>query len=128
MPEVNYPMRSAAQEPGTKHYISVTFQDRFKKDGILVGVILEVRVLNNDQITRSCMETHSQCCSFPEIAFLQHEFVDPPGRLFSEELSRSIGRSVVHNDDFHISDRSGANCFNYSVNRRSFIITRDNDG
>ncbi len=72
MPEVNYPMRPAAQETGTKHHVGATFQDRFKKDGIFGGIILEVGVLNDDQIARSCLETRAQRCSLSEIAFLQH--------------------------------------------------------
>ena len=48
MPEVNHPMRSAAQEPGTEHHVGVIFQNRRYKDGVLFGVILEVGVLNDD--------------------------------------------------------------------------------
>ena len=128
MPEVDHPMRSATQEPGTKHNIGTIFQNRCKKDGILARVILQVGVLNDDYVTRSCLETSKQSCSLPEIAFLQHEFVNPSGRFPFEKFSCSIGRSVIHNYDFHVFDWCRANCFNYSFNRRSFIVTRDNDG
>ena len=70
MPEVNHPMRSATHEPGTEHNVGTIFQNRRKKNGILARVILQVGVLNNDQITRSCVETCAQRCSLSEIAFL----------------------------------------------------------
>ena len=128
MPEVNHPVRSAAQEPGAKYNIGTIFQNWFKKDGILARIILQVGVLNDDEVTRSCLKTRAQRRSLPEVAFLQHEFVDPPGRFSFEKFSSSIGRSVVHNNNFHVFDWCRANCFHYSFNRRSFIITRDNDG
>ena len=128
MPEVHHAVRPATHEPGPKHNIGTIFENRFKKDGILTRVVLEVGVLNDNQVTRSCLKTHSQRCSFPKIPFLQHEPVDPPWRFRFEKFSCPIGRSVVHNNNFHVFDWCRANCFNYSFNRRSFIITRDNDG
>ena len=128
MPEVNHPMRSAAHEPGTKHNIGAVLQDRFKKDRVFFWVILQVRVLNDDHVARSCLETSTQRCSLPEIAFLQYECVNPPGMFPFEKFSCSIGRSVIHNNNFQVFDWCRANCFNYGFNRRSFIVTRDNDG
>jgi len=128
MPEVNYPMRSAAQEPGAKHNIGTVFQNRCKKNGILARIVLQVGILNDDEVPGRFLETRAQCRSLPEIAFLQHEFVDPSGRFRFEEFSCSIGRSVIDNDNFHVFDWCRANCFNRSFNRRSFIITRNNDG
>ncbi len=40
MPEVNHPMRSAAQEPGTEHNVGTILQNRRKKDGVFDRVIL----------------------------------------------------------------------------------------
>ena len=68
MPEVNHPMRSAAQEPGTEHNIGTILQNRCKKDGVFARVILQVGVLNDDYVSRSCLETSTQSCSLPEIA------------------------------------------------------------
>lgn len=71
MPKVNYPVRSAAHEAGAKHNIGTIFQNRCKKDGILARVILHVGVLHDNQVTRSCLKPGAQCCSLPEIAFLE---------------------------------------------------------
>jgi len=128
MPEINHAMRSAAQEPRTEHNVGTILQNRRNKDGVFTRIILQIGVLNDYQVTRSCLETSTQSCAFPEIAFLQHDLIDPPGRFFFEKFSCSIGRSVIHNDNFQISDRCRANSFNYSFDRRLFVITRDNDG
>src|SRR6266542_6067040 len=128
MPEVNDPMRSATHEPGTKHNIGTIFQNRCKKYGILLWIILQVRVLNDHEVTCSSLETSAQGCSLTEIAFLQHNLIHPPRRFPFEKFPCSIGRSVVHDDNFHVFDWCRANFFNYSFNGRSFIITRDNDG
>ena len=128
MPEVNHAMRSAAQEPGTEHNVSTILQNRRKKDGIFVRVILQVGVLNDYDVARSCLETGPQRCSLPKIALLQHDFVDPSGRFPFEKFICSIRRSVVHNNDFHVFDWCRANCFNYSFNGRSLVITWNNYG
>ncbi len=77
MPEVNHPMRSATQEPGTEHNIGTILQNRCKKDGIFFRVILQVRVLNDDYVAGCVLETSTQSCALPEIAFLQHESYRP---------------------------------------------------
>jgi len=128
MPEVNYAMRFAAHEPRTENNVGIILQNRCKKDRIFTRVILQVRVLNDYYVTRSCLETRAQRCSLTEIAFLQHDLIDPPGRFRFKKLSRSIGRSVIHDDDFDLLDRRCADCFNYGFDRRPLIITRDNYG
>ena len=128
MPEVNYAMRSAAHEPGTEHNVGTILQNRCKKDGVFARVILQVGVLNDYYVSCCVLKTSTQSCAFPEISLLQHDLIDPPGRFGFKKFSCSIGRSVVHNDNFHVLDWCRANCFNYSFDRRSLIITRDNDG
>lgn len=121
-------MRSAAHEPGTEHNVGTILQNRCKKDGVFARVILQVGVLNDDYVAGCVLETCTQSCALPEIAILQHDLIDPPGRFPFEKVSCSIGRSVVHNDNFHVFDRGRANGFNYGFDRRSLIITRDNYG
>ena len=98
-------MRPAAQEPGTEHNIGTILQNRCKKDGVFARVILQVGVLNDDHVARSCLETRAQSCSLAKIAFLQHDLIDPPGRFRFKKFSCSIGRSVIHNNNFHVFDR-----------------------
>jgi hypothetical protein len=83
---------------------------------------------NDDHIARSCLKVCAQRCYLPEIAFLQHDLIDLPLRFPFKKFSRSIDRSVIHDDDFDVLDRRCANCFSYRFNRRSLIITKDNDG
>ena len=84
-------MRSAAHEPGTEHNVGTILQNWFKKDGVFAGVILQVGVLNDYYIARSCLETGAQSCSLAKIAFLQHDLIGPPMRFRFKKLSRSIG-------------------------------------
>src|SRR6267143_5330991 len=102
MPEVNHPMRFAAQKPGTEYNVSIILQNRCKKNGVFAGVILQVRVLNDYYVSGCVLETSTQSCAFSEIAFLQHDLIDPPGRFRFEKFSCSIGRSVIHNDNFQV--------------------------
>jgi len=128
MPEVNHAMRSAAQKPGTEHNVGTILQNRCKKNGVFAGVILQIRVLNDYYVSRCILKTSTQRCAFSEISFLQYDLIDPPRRFPFEKFSCSIGRSVVHNDNFHVLDWGRANCFNHSFDRRPLIVTRDNDG
>ena len=105
MPEVNYAMRSASHEAGTENNVGTILQNRFKKDWVFIRVILHVRVLNDDHVASSCLETGAQSCSLAKIPFLQHDLIDPAGRLRFKKFSCSISRSVIHNDDFYILDR-----------------------
>ena len=127
MPEVNHPMRPAAQEPGTEHNIGMILENRCKKYGVLTRVILQVRILNDDQVAGRCLETRTQSCSLAKVALLQHELMDPPMGLRFKKFPRSIGRSVIHDDDFNVLDRCRADRIYHNFDRRSLIVTRDND-
>ena len=108
-----------------EYNVGTILQDRFKKDRVFSWVILQVRVLNDDHVARSCLETSTQRCSLPEIAFLQNDLVDPPVRF---PLRTSLVPSIdpaFHEDNFHAFDRRRANCFNHSFNWRLLIVTRD---
>ena len=127
MPEVNYPMRPAAQEPGTKHNIGTILENWCKKYGVFIRVILQVRILNNDQLARRYLETRAQSCSFAKIALLQYDLIDPSMRFRLKKFSRSIGRSIIHDDDFNVLDRRRTDSIYHSFDRRSLVVTRDND-
>ena len=105
MPEVNHAMRPAAHEPGTEHNVGTILQNRFKKDRVFARVILQVGVLNYYYVASSCLKAGAQSRSLAKIAFLQHDPIDPPGRFRFKKFSRSIGRSVIHDDDFDVLDR-----------------------
>jgi len=127
MPEVDHPMRSAAQEPGTENNIGMILENRCKKYGVFLWVVLQVGVLNDYCVARSCLETRAQSCSLAKIALLEHELIDPPMWFRFKKFSRSISRSIIHDDDFDVLDGRCADCFYDSFNRRLLIITRDND-
>jgi hypothetical protein len=91
MPEVNHAMRPASQEPGAEHNVGTILQNRCKKDRVFLWVILQVRVLNDDHVAGSCLETRAQSCSLAKIALLQHELIDPPVRFRFKKFSRSVG-------------------------------------
>ena len=127
MPEVNNAMRPASQESGTEHNVGAIFQDRCKKDWVFVRVIFQVGVLNDYYVSSCVLKARTQSCSLAKIALLQHKLIDPSVRFRLKKFSRSIGRSVIHHDDFEGLDRCGADCFYDSFNRRLLIVTRDND-
>src|SRR4030095_10984286 len=102
MPKVNYAVRSAAHEPGTENNVGTILQNRCKEDGVFTRVILQVRILNNYYVSSCVLEAGTQGCAFSKIAFLQNDFIDPPGRFPFQEFSCSIGRSVVHHNNFHV--------------------------
>ena len=91
MPEVNHAMRPASQEPGAEHHVGTILQNRRKKDGVFLWVILQVRVLNDYYVASSCLETRAQSCSFAKIALLQYELIDPAVRFCFKKFSCSIG-------------------------------------
>ena len=105
MPEVNHAMRSAAHEPGTEHNVGTILQNRCKKDGVFARVILQVGILNDYYVSCCVLKTNTQSCAFPEIALLQHHVIDPSGRFRFKKFSRSVGRSIIHDDDLDIFDR-----------------------
>ncbi len=70
MPEVNHAVRPAAQEPGAEHNVGTILQNRCKKDGVFVRVILQVGVLNDYYVSSCVLETRTQSCSFAKIALL----------------------------------------------------------
>src|SRR5436189_4900905 len=127
MPEVNHAMRSATHKPRAEHDVGAVLQNWSKKKGIFTWVILQVGVLNDDHVARSCLEPRAQSCSLAKIALLQHELVDPPVRFRFKKLSGSIGRSVIDDDDFHVLDWRCADCIYDRFDGRSLVVTRDND-
>src|SRR5262249_15607191 len=64
VPEVKYAMRSAAQKAGTVNDIGFALEQGLQKGGIFGGIVFQVGILNDDEVTRSFSDAAAQGSTF----------------------------------------------------------------
>src|SRR5215467_2009570 len=108
-----------AEKPRPIHYICKTPFNRFDQFAILLGVVLQISVLNNHNLPSSRTEARSDCSSLPAILALDDdpEFVLVVRLSFKsfsrrcrtlfvfvgkllQDLSSPVGRAIIDDDYF----------------------------
>src|SRR5690348_4116216 len=89
-----------------EYHIGKTFKDRLEQLWIIAGIVFQIRILNQDDITGRVPESTPQRRALPLILLVQHElnrhskcrFHAP--YQFGKEFSCSIPRAVI--DDYKL--------------------------
>ena len=66
MPEIEYPMLVAAEEARAQYHIRLPFQDGAQELRVFLRVVLEVRILNNDDLTTAALKPRRRAAHFPQ--------------------------------------------------------------
>src|SRR5262249_23470060 len=59
-----------AREAGTVYNIRIPFQNGLKQLQVILGIILQIRVLHDRKITSCVLETGSQCRSLTHVSLM----------------------------------------------------------
>src|SRR5512147_87186 len=73
VPEVEDAVRAAAEEAGTVDDVSFSLDERIEEMRILRRIVLEVRVLNDDEIPVGFLNTAAQSRALPHVFRLQQD-------------------------------------------------------
>src|ERR1035441_1003648 len=117
MPEIMDALR-AAQESRTVNHVSPAIQNGLKELAVILGVVLEVGVLNQHDVTAGRFKTAAQCGSLTAILGLKdkadilqgearvailHDGIALACRLglveFLEQQTRAVGGSIVDDNN-----------------------------
>ncbi len=142
MPEEQDAM-GASQEPGPKNYICHAPLNGFQEPVVIVRIVLQIRILNEYHLTMRFLKSATQGRSLAAILFLEfdpnvigaklilslRQRHDRLGVLsqFFQELSCSVGGTVVHNDDLFL-DIDGLDPVQKLLDRWPLVVHRDHDG
>ena len=61
----------STMEAIAEHYVGKTLQNWLQEPWIVAGVIFEIRVLNEDNVSSGVLKPGAQSCAFALIAFMQ---------------------------------------------------------
>src|SRR3990172_5673555 len=96
-------MSLVANKSGAKDHLSLPTHDRGKQLGVLVWVVFEVRVLNEDNVTRGVRKTGTEGCPFTSIGLMIDDLDGPFHFEPIEQFQCSVCGTVIHDYDlaFH---------------------------
>jgi hypothetical protein len=92
------PVRSPAHKTRAQNSVCFVCKEWLKKRGIIVGAVLQVRVLNENDITGRCCKTTPQRRSLAAIYWMINHLINRVRDLLEYRL-RAIARSVVDYND-----------------------------
>jgi hypothetical protein len=99
--------------------------DRLDHSWQVIGVILQIRVLNNDNRSGNVGDSCSNSGSLTAILSMSYQLnatrLRPPG----QNLGSAIGAPIVNDDDFLVGIRTIGESRQQSINRSFFIENRN---
>jgi len=101
MPEEKNPMRISSQEPGPIYNVGEAFYDWAKQCVVVVGVILQIRILNKKVVSSGMGDPGVNGGALPFVYVMYKIFYPLRGVLRNIilcDLFRIVGRTVVDND------------------------------
>ena len=114
MPEVQHSVRLAAHEARPVHHVRLPINDRLEQFGILIGIVLHVRILDEDHVacrlTEARLKRGALAGVFLVVENLYVLILDP-----REDVAGTVGRAVVNDDDLALLDLLRERGFFYDV-------------
>ncbi len=97
-----------AQEAGAVHRVGLALEDGLEEQGELPGIVLQVRILDDDHVARGVLESGAEGRALPPIPLVEDQGVDEVAIQLLQELPGAVGAPVVHRDDLqperHVAD------------------------
>ena len=130
MPEVQDAVGGTAGEAGPEDHVGPAGEYRRHQNGILGRVVFEVRVLDDHEVARGCLDPGSQRRSLPLVDRVIEDLVHAARRLDDglEALAGAVGGAIVDDDDLLVDVRRRANRIDHLVDRVHFVVAGDDDG
>ena len=97
-------MRPAPQETRAVNHIRLSGQNRIEKERVFLWVVLEVRVLDQDNISGGGLEAAPQRSALPSICRVANDNVRDLSQAVFDDVTCPIRRAIIHNDDLEIGN------------------------
>ena len=99
VPEVHDAMGVAAHEARAEHDIRFAVEDGLEQLRVFLRVVLEIGVLHDDEITSGGGKAGAQRGPLALVALVIEDPGDERDDFTAQNLTRPIGRAVIHDDD-----------------------------
>ena len=127
MPEIEHAVRAAAEKAGPVHYVSFPLDQRLKQAGIIGGVVFQIRILDDDEISARLLDAATQCRAFALI-FREEKIYGVVNILLSssDKISREPS---VEPSSTQITSVSNGTCYtrNYLPQSAALVINGNDD-
>src|SRR5256885_10970105 len=123
MPEIDDSMRTAPHETRTVNNVSLAHDDRLEQERIVLGVVLQICILNNDDLASRRPKSGSKARALALIDLMVKRRVDAISQLFLDHFAGPVRRAIVHQHDLQGGDRTRADGANEFPDRVSFVVT-----
>ena len=127
VPEVEDAALAASEEPRAVHDVGVSLLDRPEQLRVLARVVLEVRVLDDDDVAGRLLKTRRDRGALSHVLRLQE---DPDAVLavhLAQDVARAVLRAVVDDDDL-LLDRHRLHLADELADRLRLVVDGDDDG
>ena len=92
----------STQKAGTVHRVGSSAQDRLEQDGKLVGIVFEVRVLDDDDVPGCSSEACAQRSALARVLLMEDQLIDQLILELFEQVTGPVGGAIVHDDHFEL--------------------------
>jgi hypothetical protein len=116
----------AAEEPRAVDDIGAALADQLDQLGKLLGRVLEIGVLDDDQVARDLLEAAPQRRSFAAVLGLENQLELQLLGKARQDVARAVLRPVV-NDDQLDPDRNGDHTPDDLFDRLPLVVARHDD-
>jgi hypothetical protein len=127
MPEIEYAV-GAAVKTVSEYYVGIAFENGFEQLGIIAGIVLEIGILNEDDVSRGVLESGTQRSALTPIAVVHHQLnaaaesgLRSPYQIV-QQLARSIIGKVIDNHELVLERGLGLEYARYADRNRVFLI------
>ncbi len=125
MPEHRHPP-GASQEAGAVDHICDLLLDRLKQFRIVTWIVLQVRILDQQDVALGRLHAGHHCSSLALIFFVEDHAQAIPSVQFSQDVTRTVFGAIIDHDDFVCQFLGLYSLDNFS-NIAHFVIHRNNN-
>ena len=127
VPEVEDPMGASALEARAVDHVRLPVDDRLHQQGKLVGVVLQVGILDDDDVARGRLKTGAQRRSFAQVLGVVEHLGDEGGDPVLEDGAGAVGGAVVHHDDLGVTEGRLADPVDDALDSVPLVVAGDDD-
>ena len=97
-----HPVRTPAHESGAENDVGFSVQNWLEQARIFLGVVLEVRILDEDDFARGGGEATAQSCAFPPINAMINDAIGDGLDIAFQNRAAAVSGTVINDDNLNI--------------------------
>src|SRR5262245_7646407 len=128
MPKIKYSAGVATYEARPKDDVCFVFQNRTNKSRILIGIVFDIGLLNDYDVTGGSIDPRAQSGALTLVGLMIENMVDHRSNLRLQQLACAVRRAVIYNYYLFIWVRRGLDRLDSAADRTALIEAWNDHG